>query len=173
MKSRTRADRRTSSAPTSVVAAVLAVLLVTAALRPALAVDATPPLPSPQLQQRYLALTHEFRCMQCQDESLADSEVNLAADMRMEVHNLVADGKTDQQVRDYMVSRYGEFILFKPPFDWRNAWLWSAPAVLMLIGLLVAWRVVRTRTRLVAQDDSELPDESELDETLPDETLRS
>jgi cytochrome c-type biogenesis protein CcmH len=167
-----RAPRRWGASLTAL-AAMLSALLVFVA-RPAAAVDATPPLRNPQLQQRYLALTHEFRCMQCQDESLADSEVNLAADMRVEVHDLVAAGKTDQQVRDYMVSRYGEFILFKPPFNWRNAWLWSAPAILMLIGALVAWRIVRTRTRLVAQDNSELPDDdTELDETPPGETLRS
>ncbi|HTW74835.1 MAG TPA: cytochrome c-type biogenesis protein [Steroidobacteraceae bacterium] len=152
---------------------MLLLLMLLAAPRPAAAVDATPPMPTAQLQQRYLALTHEFRCMQCQDESLADSEVNLAGDMRLLVHDLLLQGKTDQQVRAYMVSRYGEFILMKPPVDWRNAWLWSAPAVLMLIGILVAWRVVSARTRLVEQDDTEIPDEAEIDETPPGQTVRS
>jgi cytochrome c-type biogenesis protein CcmH/NrfF len=147
-------------------AAALALSLVTllvllfAAPRPAAAIDNTPPLPTPQLQQRYLALTYAFRCMQCQDESLANSDAPIAVDMRLLLHNLLLEGKTDQQVRSYMVSRYGEFILMKPPFNWRNAWLWSAPGVLMLIGAVVAWRVVRSRTRLVEQDDSPLPDET-------------
>ena len=139
---------------------LLMLLAAVAATPAALAVDATPPLPTPQLQRRYVALIHELRCMQCQDESLADSQVSLAGDMRGEVHDLLLQGKSDQQVRDYMVSRYGEFILFKPPLDWRNAWLWGAPGALMLLGALVAWRVLSTRRRLVDQDDSELPDES-------------
>jgi cytochrome c-type biogenesis protein CcmH len=151
---RLRTPRRTR------VAQLLTLLMALLLVHPAFAVDTTPPLPSPVLQQRYLALTHEFRCMQCQDESLADSQVSLAADMRAEVHDLIAQGKTDQQVRDYMVSRYGEFILFRPPLNWRNAWLWSAPAVLMLIGAFAAWRVLSARRRLVEVDDSELPDET-------------
>jgi cytochrome c-type biogenesis protein CcmH len=158
-----------ASASRAVLGMLLAAILLGAALRPASAVDTTPPLPTTQLQQRYLALTHEFRCMQCQDESLADSQVNLAADMRVQVHDLLLQGRSDQQVRDYMVSRYGEFILFKPPFNWRNAWLWSAPTVLMLIGALVAWRVVGARTRLVDEDDSELPDED--DDSAPHKSL--
>jgi len=127
----------------------------------ALAVDATPPLPTPQLQQRYLALTHQLRCMQCQDESLADSQVNLAGQMRAEVHDLVLRGLSDQQIKDYLVSRYGEFILFKPLMNWRNAWLWGAPAFLMLVGLLAGWRIIAGRRRLVDQDPEE-----PLDDTL-------
>ncbi len=139
---------------------VMLLVLLFAAPRPAAAVDATPPLPTPRLQQRYVALTYAFRCMQCQDESLANSDAPIAVDMRLLLHNLLLQGKSDQQVRAYMVSRYGEFILMKPPFNWRNAWLWCAPGVLMLIGISVAWRVISTRTRLVDQDDAELPDET-------------
>ena len=127
------------------------------------AVDATPPMPTPQLQQRYLALTHELRCMQCQDESLADSQVSLAGQMRAQVHDLLLQGMSDQQVRDYLVARYGEFILFRPPMSWRNAWLWGAPLVLMLVGLLVGWRIVAARRRLVDQDPDD-PRDDMLDE---------
>jgi len=129
----------------------------------ALAVDATPPMPTPQLQQRYVALTHELRCMQCQDESLADSQVDLAGQMRYEVHDLLLQGMSDQQVRDYLVSRYGEFILFRPPMNWRNAWLWAAPGVLMLVGLVVGWRIVAGRRHLVDQDPDD-PSDDTLDE---------
>jgi cytochrome c-type biogenesis protein CcmH len=131
-----------------------------APLRSALAVDSTPPLPNPALQQRYLVLTHEFRCMQCQGEALADSNVSLAAEVRLEVHDLLLQGLTDQQIRDHMVARYGEFILYRPPMSWRNAWLWGAPPALMLIGALVAWRVLRARQALSDQDHSELGEES-------------
>jgi cytochrome c-type biogenesis protein CcmH len=92
----------------------------------ALAVDSTPPLPNPVLQQRYLALTHELRCMQCQNESLADSPVGLASDLRRDVRELLQAGQSDDQIRDHMVARYGEFILLRPRMNWRNAWLWRA-----------------------------------------------
>jgi cytochrome c-type biogenesis protein CcmH len=143
------------------VAALLVLLLgmwLTSA--PALAVDSTPPLPNPVLQQRYLALTHELRCMVCQGEALADSQAPLAVEVRSEVHDLVLQGLTEQQVRDHMVARYGEFILYKPTMSWHNAWLWGAPPALMLVGALVAWRILRARQALSDQDQGELGEES-------------
>jgi cytochrome c-type biogenesis protein CcmH len=125
------------------------------------AVDPTE-LPDPALQARYSALTHELRCMQCQNESLADSPVELAADLRREVREQLLAGKSDEQVRAWMAARYGDFILFRPRHSWRNAWLWGAPAVLLLIGAVVSWRVVRERTALLATDDAPL------DEDRPD-----
>jgi cytochrome c-type biogenesis protein CcmH len=122
---------------------------------PANAVDMTPSLPTPQLQQRYYNLTHELRCMQCQNEALADSTVGLAADLRLQVRELLVAGKTDEEIRDHMVARYGEFILFRPRMNWRNAWLWSAPAVLLAAGILVALRVIRRRAQLVDGADGE------------------
>ncbi len=143
------------------VAALLVLLLgMLASLHRALAVDSTPPLPNPVLQQRYLALTHELRCMQCQNEALADSTVPLAGEVRLEVHELLLQGLTDQQIRDHMVARYGEFILFRPPMSWRNAWLWGAPPALMLIGALVAWRVLRARRALSDLDPDQVGEES-------------
>jgi cytochrome c-type biogenesis protein CcmH len=98
--------------------------------------------------------------MQCQDESLADSPVNLAADMRRQIRDMLLASKSDQQVRDFMVSRYGYFILFKPPFVLKTAWLWLTPGVLLLIGVIVALRVIRQRAALAAtdSDDNDLTD---------------
>ena len=121
--------------------------------KPTLAVDNTPPLDDPAQQQRYIALINEFRCMQCQNEALADSNVSLAADLRLEVHDLIKAGKTDDEIRDYLVARYGEFILFRPRMSWRNAWLWAAPGVLLLAGIAIAFRVLRQRSRLPITDD--------------------
>jgi cytochrome c-type biogenesis protein CcmH len=126
----------------------------------ALAIDTTPPLPDPVLQQRYFQLTHELRCMQCQSEALADSSVGLAADLRVQVRELLLAGQTDDQIRAHMVARYGEFILFRPRMIWRNAWLWAAPTVLMLIGLAVGWRIVRARGRLLDSEPAGANDES-------------
>jgi cytochrome c-type biogenesis protein CcmH len=120
----------------------------------ATAVDTTPALPNAQLQQRYYELTHELRCMQCQNEALADSSASLAADLRLQVHELLLAGQSDDQIRDHMVARYGEFILFRPRVSWRNAWLWGAPAVLMLLGLIIGWRVLRARSRLVDSEEA-------------------
>src|SRR5579863_10384591 len=128
---------------------------------PLLAIDLTPPLADPKQQQRYVTLIHELRCMQCQNETLADSTVSLAADLRLEVHDLVAQGKSDAQIRDYLVSRYGDFILFRPRVSWRTAWLWALPGVLLLAGLIAAIRVLISRTRLVASDTA--PIDSDLD----------
>jgi cytochrome c-type biogenesis protein CcmH len=138
----------------------LALLVLAALLRSggALAVDPTE-LPDPRLQARYVALTHELRCMQCQNESLADSPVELAADLRREVRELLLAGKSDDEVRAWMAARYGDFILFRPRYSWRNAWLWGAPAVLLLIGALVSWRIVRERTVLLATDDAPLEED--------------
>jgi len=119
----------------------------------AFAVDNTPPLPDPAMQQRYEALIHEFRCMQCQNEALADSNVSLAADLRLEVHDLILKGKSDDEIRNFLVARYGEFILFRPRMSLRNAWLWAAPSALLLAGLVVALSVMRKRSRLPITDD--------------------
>jgi cytochrome c-type biogenesis protein CcmH len=131
--------------------ALLLAILLLAALSlgapPAGAIDSTPPLSDPVLQQRYLELTHELRCMQCQNESLADSPVGLASDLRRDVREQLLAGQSDEQIRDHMVARYGEFILFRPRMNWRNAWLWAAPAVLMLIGLIIGANVMLDRQR--------------------------
>jgi cytochrome c-type biogenesis protein CcmH len=125
------------------------------------AVDLTPALPTESLQQRYYQLTHELRCMQCYNEALADSNVGLAADLRLQVHDLLLAGKSDQEVRDHMVARYGEFILFRPQMNWRNAWLWGAPSVLLISGALAGVRVLRRRSQL-AGTDSDTLDEPEV-----------
>jgi cytochrome c-type biogenesis protein CcmH len=131
------------------IAAALIAGAVLLAAPAAFAIDNNPPLPDPKLQQRYLDLTHELRCMQCQNESLADSPVGLASDLRRDVREQILAGATDEQIRDLMVSRYGEFILFRPRMSARTAWLWFAPAVLMIVGFVIAVRVLRDRQRRV------------------------
>ena len=139
--------------PTAVAIAAL-VLCATAAR----AVDPTQ-MPTPELQARYLALTHELRCMQCQNEAIADSPVDLAADLRRQVKEMLLAGKSDNDVRNYMVSRYGEFILFRPRMSARNAWLWFAPGALILLGALIAVRIIKQRAALVPQDNEPLEED--------------
>jgi cytochrome c-type biogenesis protein CcmH len=111
-------------------------------------------MPTAALQERYDALIHELRCMTCQNQSIADSPVGLASDLRRDVREQLNAGKTDDEIRAWMVNRYGTFILFRPPFKGSTAWVWLAPFVLLLLGAFIAWRIVRQRTALVASDDS-------------------
>jgi len=111
-------------------------------------------MPTPALQKRYDALTHELRCMQCQNQSIADSPVGLAEDLRRDVREQLIAGKTDAEIREAMVARYGNVILFRPPFTPSTAWVWVFPFLLLLIGVFVAARIVRKRTALMASDDS-------------------
>ena len=134
-------------------ALVLAVVLLGAA--PGLPALDTTQLADPALQARYVALTHELRCMQCQNESIADSPVDLAADLRNQVRDQLLAGKTDAEIRNWMSARYGDFILFRPRFAARTAWLWLAPGVLLVLGALISWRVVRQRSQLLATDASD------------------
>lgn len=116
------------------------------------AIDTTE-LADPALQARYRTLTHELRCMQCQNESIADSPVDLAADLRREVRDMLLAGKTDDEIREFMAARYSDFILFRPRFSAKTAWLWLTPLALLAIGAAVATRVVRQRARLVDRDE--------------------
>jgi cytochrome c-type biogenesis protein CcmH len=128
-------------------------LLIT---RAALAIDTEPPLPDPVQQARYEDLIHELRCLQCRSQSLADSDVSLAADLRREVRGLIADGKSDADVKAFLTARYGDYILFRPPLNERTWLLWLAPALLLLGGGLIVWRVVRHRTTLIPTDLEEV-----------------
>jgi cytochrome c-type biogenesis protein CcmH len=139
-------------------AALAAALLVVAFATTVQAVDPTE-MPTPALQERYLVLTHELRCMQCQNESIADSPVDLAADLRRQVHDMLLAGKSDDDVRNFMVARYGDFILFRPRMIWRNAWLWAAPGVLIIIGAIVAVRILKQRSELVDTDNEPLEED--------------
>jgi cytochrome c-type biogenesis protein CcmH len=116
------------------------------------AIDSQPPFPDAALQARYEMLTHELRCLVCQDETVADSNAELAADFRRQIHDMVAAGKTDDEIKTYMVGRYGDFVLYKPPVQSNTALLWIGPFILLLIACTVVFLVVRRRAR---QSDEE------------------
>lgn len=109
----------------------------------------------PALQVRYRALTEELRCMQCQNQSIADSPVGLAGDLRREVRELLLEGRSDAEIRDHLRARYGDFILFRPRFTTATAWLWLTPVALLLLGLAIAWRILRQRAQWVDRDGEE------------------
>lgn len=119
-------------------------------LAPARAVDSEPPFANPALQRRYEALIQDFRCLECFDENIANSNAPLAADFRRQVHAMLAAGQSNQQIKDFMIARYGDFVLYKPPLR-PNTWLlWGGPFVLLLIGLLTLMFILRHRARLDA-----------------------
>src|SRR6476659_7464879 len=118
-----------------------------------LAIDVTV-LPDAEKQARYEAMTHELRCMQCMNNSIADSPVGLASDLRRDVAEQIMAGKTDDEIRASMVKRYGNVILFTPPLDRSSAWVWLTPVVAAVGGLLIGITIVRRRSKLVELDDS-------------------
>lgn len=110
---------------------------------PARAVQPDEMLPDPRLEQRARALSQHLRCMVCQNQSIDDSEAPLAKDLRLLVRERLKAGDSDPQVIDYMVARYGDFVLLKPRFSWQTVVLWLTPAIVLLaggLGLLIALR---------------------------------
>lgn len=112
------------------------------------AIDSTPPLEDPVLRARYETLTEQFRCLVCQNESIADSNADLAADLRREVRDLLLAGKTDQQIAEYMTARYGDFVLYKPPLQTNTFVLWLGPLLILLVALGVLLRILRQRAAM-------------------------
>jgi cytochrome c-type biogenesis protein CcmH len=126
-----------------------ACVLVLALLTPALAFAVEPDevLPDPVLEARARTLSKELRCMVCQNQSIDDSNAPLAKDLRILVRERLVAGDTDQQVLDFLVARYGEFVLLKPRLSWHTAILWLGPPALLFGGALVLIVVARRRKR--------------------------
>lgn len=113
---------------------VLLALALMLAAAPALAVNPDEVLSDPALETRARAVSAQLRCMVCQNQSIDDSNADLARDLRLLVRERITDGDSDEQVLDYIVSRYGEFVLLKPRFSVRTLLLWGAPVLLILAG---------------------------------------
>lgn len=113
---------------------LLALFLIVSAL-PAYAVNPDEVLSDPKLEARARDISSHLRCLVCQNQSIDDSNAELARDLRLLVRQKLKEGATDQQVYDYLVSRYGEFVLLKPRLSEHTLLLWGAPAVLFIIGL--------------------------------------
>ncbi|TCM73247.1 cytochrome c-type biogenesis protein [Rhizobium sp. BK068] len=112
---------------------VLALAVVLSSV-PAFAVNPDEVLADPKLEARARAISAELRCMVCQNQSIDDSNAELAKDLRLLVRERLTDGDTDEQVMNYIVSRYGEFVLLKPRFEMKTILLWGAPLLLVVAG---------------------------------------
>ena len=124
---------------------MLLALIWLAAATAALAGEASPASEDPVLEARVMAIASELRCLVCQNQTIADSNATLAQDLRREVRDMIAAGQTDAQIREFMIERYGDFVLYRPRMTAGNFLLWAAPVLLLLIGAFVLVRVVRRR----------------------------
>ena len=124
--------------------------------------EAAPAVADPVLEARMLAITAELRCLVCQNQTIADSHADLAIDLRQQVREMLQKGMSEQQITEYMTDRYGDFVLYRPPFNRMTALLWAGPGVMLVAGLAVLVLVLRRRSRM-PQDrfDAEEPEVDE------------
>jgi len=119
--------------------------------------EAAPLAEDPVVEQRMIRITEELRCLVCQNESLAGSHADLAEDLRREVRGLIREGKSDDEVKEFLVSRYGDFVLYRPPMKATTVLLWLGPFVLAIVGLIALILYLRRRSLSVV--DAVLNDE--------------
>ena len=120
---------------------------------PALAIDTGKAFEDPEMQARYERLIAETRCVTCQNQSIKDSNAFIAADLRREIRRLMAEGKTNDEIADFLVTRYGDFVLYRPRMTGKTLALWIAPFVLILFGGVALVRVVRRRMSMPLDDE--------------------
>jgi cytochrome c-type biogenesis protein CcmH len=123
----------------------------------------------PVAEKRLLALSEELRCLVCQNQNIADSNAELAQDLRREIRGMIKEGKSDKEIIDFMVVRYGDFVLYRPPVKGITLLLWGGPIALLVLGLVVLVRYQRRRAERVAAQDRPLT----ADETRRAEALLS
>ena len=125
----------------------LLLLIAVIALSPllALAADAVPTEKDAVAASRAVKLSEKLRCLVCQNQTIADSNAELAQDLRRQIHEQIAAGRSDAEILDYMVARYGDFVLYQPPVKPTTALLWAGPALLLVLGFAGLVRVLRTR----------------------------
>ncbi len=133
--------------------AVIASVAISAQVRSGPALDDHGQLIDAGLQARYERITHELRCLMCQNQSVADSNVFLAQDLRREVREMLVAGKSDDEILSFMTARYGEFVRFKTPLEAKTWAIWGAPFVLLVAGVGIIVRIARQRSHLPIDDE--------------------
>jgi cytochrome c-type biogenesis protein CcmH len=120
----------------------------------AMAIDTGAAFEDPQMQARYENLISEVRCLVCQNQTIKDSNVFLASDLRREIRRMMTEGMSDAEIADFLVARYGDFVLYNPRKSGRTLILWITPALLLGVGAIALVRVVRDRMKLPIDDDA-------------------
>jgi cytochrome c-type biogenesis protein CcmH len=141
---------------------VLAALLLVGG---ATAKEAVPVAANAAEEARVMALAVELRCLVCQNQTIADSHADLAVDLRNQIREMLAQGQSDDQIRQYMTDRYGDFVLYKPPFKATTALLWVGPPALLVLALLALFLMLRSRQR--ASPESFDPETDEEQQPAP------
>lgn len=121
------------------------------------AAEALPASDNPALESQVQKISSELRCLVCQNQTIADSHADLAVDLRRQVREMLQSGQSEQQVVDYMTARYGDFVLYRPPFKALTALLWVGPAIMVVLGLGILFVVLRRRSRMA--DEAFEPDD--------------
>jgi cytochrome c-type biogenesis protein CcmH len=143
---------------------LLVAIALASSIACAVAKEALPESNDPALEARMVSITSELRCLVCQNQTIADSHADLAVDLRQQVREQLHAGRSDREIIDYMTARYGDFVLYRPPFKATTALLWLGPALMLAIGAGVLIVVLRRRSKLSAdafeaEDDDDLIDD--------------
>jgi cytochrome c-type biogenesis protein CcmH len=144
--------------PSKIVIVVLTIILSVSAYAQRAPVQEPMVFETQQQEARFKKLTQELRCLVCQNQNLADSDAQLAHDLRAEVHEMLLAGNSDDEIKQFMVERYGDFVLYRPPVQENTYLLWLAPIVLLLIGALILRVNIKKRAALL---ESSPTDETE------------
>lgn len=128
--------------------------------------DAAPLVDDPVTEQRLISISEEMRCLVCQNESLAGSRSDLANDLRREIRTLIKEGKSDEQIRSFMVERYGDFVLYRPPVKPITWLLWIGPFVILLFGIGFLFSYLRRRNASVVTTDLTAEENQKIDALL-------
>jgi cytochrome c-type biogenesis protein CcmH len=134
---------------------LLVALVFGLAISTSSAIDINDDFDDPVLQARYRVIINETRCLVCQNQTIADSNAGLAVDLRREIRSMLEEGATDQQVIDFLVGRYGDFVLYRPPVNSTTWLLWASPVLFLLIGLLVLGMTLVKRSQQSIELDGE------------------
>lgn len=154
-----RAVRHVFAAASFACAFALALALaLAAAAGPAAAGEAQPLAADPELEARVMKLAAELRCLVCQNQTIADSTAPLAVDLRREIRQMLEAGQSEEEIKTFLLDRYGDFVLYRPRWQTNTVLLWVAPVLLLLIGGTALWRIIKRRTSLpIPPDDGDPP----------------
>jgi cytochrome c-type biogenesis protein CcmH len=128
--------------------------------------DASPLAEDPVVEQRLISISEEMRCLVCQNESLAGSRSDLANDLRREIRTLIKEGKSDDQIRSFMVERYGDFVLYRPPVKPLTWLLWLGPFIILFIGIFFLLAYLKRRNALASGKSLSAEDNQKIDALL-------
>jgi len=133
-------------------ARLIAVLALFTLAMSVFAIDSEQAFDDPELQARYDKLVAEVRCVTCQNQNIKDSNAFIASDLRREIRRMIGEGKSNEEITDFLVTRYGDFVLYRPRFEGKTLALWIAPFLLVLFAGFALVRVVRHRMTLPIDD---------------------